>query len=107
MNPTAVIKGQPQPDQDEMRPQPDGFQPMDLSEKSRKKWAAEPSKEYLPPSLQDLTIDNITPNVIAVNSNINDNPRLQYIITKLIQTSHDFVRDVDLSLRNGPQLGSF
>lgn len=77
------------------KPVSDGFQPVDLSEKTRKKWAA-PAEEYVPPPVQDLTIDNITPNVIAVNSNVHDNPRLQYIITKLIQASHDFVRDVDL-----------
>jgi len=68
----------------------------DLSAKARKKWEAGEAAEHVIPPVKDLTIENITANVIAVNSNIKDNPRLQYIITKLIQVSHDYIRDVDL-----------
>ncbi|KAK5129292.1 hypothetical protein LTR08_003622 [Meristemomyces frigidus] len=73
-----------------------GFQAVDLSEKARKKWEAKPATEHVPAPVQDLTIENITPNVITVNSNVKDNPRLQYLITKLIQVSHDFVRDAEI-----------
>ncbi|OQU95651.1 hypothetical protein CLAIMM_01833 [Cladophialophora immunda] len=69
----------------------------DMSLKARKKWEAVPVTEHVPTPVQDLTIENITPNVIAVNSKVKANPRLQYIITKLIQVSHDFVREVELS----------
>ncbi|EXJ71104.1 uncharacterized protein A1O5_06097 [Cladophialophora psammophila CBS 110553] len=74
----------------------EGPNPANLSEKTRRKWEAEPVTEHVPSPVRDLTIENITPNVIAVNSDIKDNPRLQFIITKLIQVSHDFIRDVDL-----------
>ncbi|KFX93699.1 hypothetical protein O988_06667 [Pseudogymnoascus sp. VKM F-3808] len=72
-----------------------GFAALDVNENTRRKWAEAP-KEHVAPAMLDLTIENITQNVIAVNSNVHDNPRLQHIITKLIQVSHDFVRDVGL-----------
>lgn len=72
-----------------------GFVAVDVNENTKKKWAAAP-KDYVVPKMLDLTIENITGNVISVNSCVKDNPRLQYIITKLIQVSHNFVRDVQL-----------
>ncbi|KAK4944555.1 hypothetical protein LTR10_015989 [Elasticomyces elasticus] len=74
-----------------------GFQVVDLGAEARKKWEAEPVTDDAPPVVQDMTINNLTTNVIAVCSHIHDNPRLQYLITKLIQVSHDFVRDVELN----------
>lgn len=68
---------------------------LDVSEKTRLKWAAE-TKEHVVPPVLDLTVENITQNVVLVNSNVTGNPRLQYIITELIKASHDFVRKVEL-----------
>jgi hypothetical protein len=39
-------------------------------------------------SLEDLTVDNLTAHAIS--------PLVKYLITKLIQYLHDFVRDVQL-----------
>ncbi len=72
-----------------------GFTALDVNENTRKKWAEAP-KEHVPPPVLDLTIENITENVNAVNSNVKDNPRLQYIMIKLVKAAHDFVRDVGL-----------
>ena len=69
---------------------------LDLKDKTRKKWATQPASEHILSQVSDMTVENITPHVIAVNSTVKDNPRLQYIITKIIQRSHDFIREVDL-----------
>ncbi|KIY04205.1 uncharacterized protein Z520_00898 [Fonsecaea multimorphosa CBS 102226] len=45
--------------------------------------------------LDDLTIDNLTPHVIRMSTGI-DNIRINYLITKLIQYTHDYVREVQL-----------
>lgn len=47
-------------------------------------------------SPNDLTIDNLTPHVIKLSSNIKDE-RLKFVFAKLIQYSHDFVRDTKLT----------
>lgn len=79
----------------------------DVSAKTRSKWEAVPVTEHVPGPVQDLTMENITPNVIAVNSNVTGNPRLQYLITKLIQVAHDYVRDVELSFDEWTQAWEF
>jgi hypothetical protein len=48
------------------------------------------------PQLKDLTIDNITDNVIAINSN-NPDPRFKYILERLVVHLHDFARETRLS----------
>ncbi|EXJ62040.1 hypothetical protein A1O7_02473 [Cladophialophora yegresii CBS 114405] len=55
----------------------------------------DPSKVDIPP-LKDLTIDNITENVIAINSN-NPDPRFKYILERLVVHLHDFARETRLS----------
>ena len=47
-------------------------------------------------SPDDLTIDNLTPHVIKLSSNI-QNERMKFVFAKLIQYSHDFVRDTKLT----------
>ncbi|KAI9148174.1 catechol dioxygenase [Paramyrothecium foliicola] len=49
-----------------------------------------------PVSLKDLTIDNITDNVHAINSQCS-NPRLKYIIERAVTHLHDFAREVRLT----------
>lgn len=48
------------------------------------------------PELKDLTVDNITENVKRINSNCPD-PRLKYILERLVQHVHDFARETRLS----------
>jgi hypothetical protein len=48
------------------------------------------------PQLKDLTIHNITDNVIAINSN-NPDPRFKYILERLVVHLHDFARETRLS----------
>ncbi|EXJ72399.1 uncharacterized protein A1O5_04903 [Cladophialophora psammophila CBS 110553] len=47
-------------------------------------------------SPDDLTIENLTPHVIKLGSNITDE-RLKFVFAKLIQYSHDFVQDTKLT----------
>ncbi|KAI1141162.1 dioxygenase [Hypoxylon sp. FL0543] len=54
---------------------------------------AAPSKA---PALLDLTIDNITPNTIRINSQC-ENPRLKYLMERLVTHLHDFARETRLS----------
>jgi protocatechuate 3,4-dioxygenase beta subunit len=54
-----------------------------------------PSDVTIPP-LKDLTIDNITDNVIAINSGTND-PRMKFLFQRLVTHLHDFAREVRLS----------
>ena len=49
-----------------------------------------------PPSLKDLTIENITENVQAINSQAPD-VRLRYLLERLVQHLHDFARETRLS----------
>ncbi|KIW11692.1 hypothetical protein PV08_10994 [Exophiala spinifera] len=55
----------------------------------------DPSKVKIPP-LMDLTIDNITENVIRINSN-NPDARMQYVLERLVVHLHDFARETRLS----------
>ena len=48
------------------------------------------------PSTKDLTIENITENVIAVNSQGKD-PRTSYVLERLVSHLHDFARETRLS----------
>ncbi|GJP91769.1 hypothetical protein CBS63078_10599 [Aspergillus niger] len=80
-----------------------------LSERTRAKWAAASTPEEiaanLPPML-DLTIENITENVMKINS-MCDNPRMRYLILKLIQAAHDYIRDVGLQFDEWEQAWQF
>ncbi|OLN86056.1 Hydroxyquinol 1,2-dioxygenase [Colletotrichum chlorophyti] len=48
------------------------------------------------PELLDLTIDNITPNTIRINSQ-SDDARLKYLMERLVTHLHDFARETRLS----------
>ena len=48
------------------------------------------------PPLLDLTIDNITPNTIRINSQASD-ARLKYLMARLVTHLHDFARETRLS----------
>jgi protocatechuate 3,4-dioxygenase beta subunit len=56
----------------------------------------DPSKADKVPVLKDLTTDNITENVIRINSQCGD-ARLKYILERLITHLHDFARETRLS----------
>jgi protocatechuate 3,4-dioxygenase beta subunit len=53
-------------------------------------------KQVETPILKDLTIDNITENVHAINSNCSD-PRLRFLLERLVSHLHDFARETRLS----------
>jgi protocatechuate 3,4-dioxygenase beta subunit len=55
----------------------------------------EPSKVSIPP-LKDLTIDNITENTNLINSQC-ENPRMKYVLERLVTHLHDFARETRLS----------
>ena len=55
----------------------------------------DPSKTKVPP-MKDLTIDNITENTIRINSQAPD-PRLTYVLERLVTHLHDFARETRLS----------
>ncbi|KAK7714433.1 hypothetical protein SLS57_007160 [Botryosphaeria dothidea] len=55
----------------------------------------DPSQVDIPP-LKDLTIDNITENVHLINSRC-PNPRLKYVLERLVVHAHDFARETRLS----------
>ncbi|KAK5654428.1 hypothetical protein OQA88_7338 [Cercophora sp. LCS_1] len=55
-----------------------------------------PATEVNVPPLLDLTIDNITPNTIRINSQSPD-PRLTYLMARLVAHLHDFARETRLS----------
>ena len=57
----------------------------------------DPSNAKVPP-LKDLTIDNITENVILVNSQGPD-PRTKYVLERLVTHLHDFARETRLSTK--------
>jgi hypothetical protein len=48
------------------------------------------------PPLLDLTIDNITQNVVRINSQSSD-VRLNYLMERLVTHLHDFARETRLS----------
>jgi protocatechuate 3,4-dioxygenase beta subunit len=55
----------------------------------------DPSKVKIPP-MKDLTVDNITENVITINSLCEDE-RMKYILERLVTHLHDFARETRLS----------
>lgn len=48
--------------------------------------------------MKDLTIDNITENTIRINSQSSD-PRLTYVLERLVTHLHDFARETRLSTK--------
>jgi len=48
------------------------------------------------PEMKDLTVDNITENVHAINAQCPD-PRLRYLLERLVSHVHDFARETRLS----------
>ncbi|KAJ2979307.1 hypothetical protein NUW58_g7233 [Xylaria curta] len=48
------------------------------------------------PALLDLTIDNITPNTVKINSQSSDR-RLTYLMERLVTHIHDFARETRIS----------
>ncbi|KAF7557561.1 hypothetical protein G7Z17_g599 [Cylindrodendrum hubeiense] len=79
---------------------------LGVRDATRRKWAAE-TKEHVVPPMLDLTIENITQNVVMMNSNVKEDPRLQFIITELVKASHDFVRKVELQFDEWEQAWQF
>lgn len=57
----------------------------------------DPSKVDLPP-MKDLTTENITENVYAINSRCPD-PRTKYLFERLVTHLHDFARETRLSTK--------
>lgn len=57
----------------------------------------DPSKAKVPP-MKDLTIGNITENTIRINSQSSD-PRLTYVLDRLVTHLHDFARETRLSTK--------
>ncbi|KAF2097918.1 cathecol 1,2-dioxygenase [Rhizodiscina lignyota] len=57
----------------------------------------DPSQVDVPP-LKDLTIENITENVHMINSRTPD-PRLKYVLERLVTHLHDFARETRLSTK--------
>lgn len=57
----------------------------------------DPSKAKVPP-MKDLTIRNITENTIRINSQSSD-PRLTYVLDRLVTHLHDFARETRLSTK--------
>jgi protocatechuate 3,4-dioxygenase beta subunit len=55
----------------------------------------DPSQVKIPP-MKDLTVDNITENVITINSLCEDQ-RMKYILERLVTHLHDFARETRLS----------
>ncbi|KAL7272660.1 hypothetical protein RUND412_004532 [Rhizina undulata] len=55
----------------------------------------DPSQVRIPP-MKDLTDQNITPNTIIINSQ-SGNPRLQYLMERLVTHLHDFARETRLT----------
>lgn len=55
----------------------------------------DPALVKIPP-LRDLTIDNITENVILINSLCEDE-RMKYVLERLVTHLHDFARETRLS----------
>lgn len=50
------------------------------------------------PELLDLTIDNITPNTVRINSQSGDR-RLTYVMERLVTHLHDFARETRISTK--------
>ena len=57
----------------------------------------DPKASNLPP-MKDLTTDNITSNTVRMNSQHPD-PRLAYVLERLVSHMHDFARETRLSTK--------
>lgn len=57
----------------------------------------DPAHVKVPP-MMDLTIDNITENTVTINSQ-GPNPRLTYVMERLVTHLHDFARETRLSTK--------
>ncbi|OJJ45652.1 hypothetical protein ASPZODRAFT_152688 [Penicilliopsis zonata CBS 506.65] len=57
----------------------------------------DPSQVKIPP-MKDMTVDNITENVHLINSQCAD-PRLKYVLERLVTHLHDFARETRLSTK--------
>lgn len=57
----------------------------------------DPSQCDYPP-MKSLTTENITENVILVNSGCK-NPRVKFLIDKVVQHVHDYARETRLSMK--------
>lgn len=55
----------------------------------------DPSQVKIPP-MKNLTVDNITENVIRINSLCEDE-RMKYVLERLVSHLHDFARETRLS----------
>lgn len=51
--------------------------------------------------MKDLTIENITANVKSLNE-VRDNPRLSYLMERLVSHLHDFARETRCVLEQTP-----
>ena len=80
-----------------IKPEINGVNSSNLTAAAAKKWSDPPTDNDLKsPELLDLTEENLTKNVIRINLQGKDNPRLNYVLSKLVQYLHDFVREVEL-----------
>jgi hypothetical protein len=57
----------------------------------------DPSQVDIPP-MKDLTIENITDNVVTINSRCPD-PRTKYVLERLVVHLHDFARETRLGTK--------
>ena len=67
-----------------------------LTETRRTFWEDMDPSEVVIPELKDLTIEGITDNVHKINSRCPD-PRLKYILERLVTHVHEFARETRLS----------
>jgi hypothetical protein len=49
--------------------------------------------------MKNLTVDNITENVISINSANCPNPRTRYLAERIVTHLHDFARETRLSTK--------
>jgi len=81
----------------DIKPEIHGVDSSHLTKAAATKWSSLPDEKDLNiPKLLDLTEDNLTENVIRINSQGKENPRLNYVLSKLVKVLHDFVKDVEL-----------
>jgi Catechol dioxygenase N terminus len=91
-----------------VKPEINGVDSSHLTSATAKKWSDLPTDKDLDiPQLLDLTESNLTENVIRINSQGKQNPRLNYVLSKLVRVLHDFVKDVDLQTDEWEQAWQF
>src|SRR5947207_5114844 len=89
-----------------IKPEINDIDSSQLTDAAAKKWPPA-DKDLNIPQLLDLTQDNLTENVIRINSQGKENPRLNYILSKLVRVLHDFIKDVDLQTEEWEQAWQF